>query len=83
MKSFAWINLVDGVVENVIAYDGVTPITLPDNVLLVEIPEGGINGTWSMAGIGWKYINNQFVEPPEQERLSANSQPTTTGSQTL
>jgi hypothetical protein len=82
MKNFAWINLENSLVENVICYDGVTPITLPDNVLLVEIPEGGVYGTWSMAGIGWSYINNQFVEPAQPEQLT-NNQPTTTGSQTL
>ena len=83
MKKFAWINSENELVENIIAYDGVTPIELPDGIILVEYPEEGIQGSWSMLSPGWKYIDNQFVEPPEPERPSANNQPTTTGSQTL
>jgi len=86
MKSFAWINKDNNLIENLIAYDGVTPLVLPDNILLVEYPEEGITGSWSMMGPGWSYINNQFVEPPEPEPpeiVIANNQPTTTGSQTL
>ena len=64
MKPFAWINTETNLVENMIAYDGEVPITLPSNVLLVEIPQEGIAGSWSMMGIGWSYIDGQFVEPP-------------------
>jgi hypothetical protein len=64
MKNFAWVNTETEFIENVIVYDGVTEIAFPPNVLLVEIPEEGIVGAWSMAGIGWKYVNGQFVEPP-------------------
>jgi hypothetical protein len=83
MKNYAWINLANGIVENVIYYDGVTPIELPEGIILVEYPDEGIQGSWSMLGTGWKFINNQFVEPPEPERTSANNQSVTTGSQTL
>jgi len=82
MKTFAWINTETEVVENVIAYDGETPLVLPENVRLIEMPEGYM-GSWSSLGIGWSYINGEFVEPPQPERTSANNQPTTTGSQTL
>jgi hypothetical protein len=82
MKNFAWINFANGVVENIIYYDGVTPIELPEGIILVECPEEGIHGSWSMLGPGWNYIDNQFVEPPEPERPTI-TQPTTTGSQTL
>lgn len=81
MKSFAWVNTETNFIENMIAYDGVTPLELPSNVLLVEVPEDTV-GTWSPAGIGWSYINGQFVEPPEPERPTI-TQPTNTGSQTL
>jgi len=81
MKSFAWINKETELIENIISYDGVTPIELPSNILLAEIPEGTV-GTWSPAGIGWSYINGQFVEPPEPE-YTPPIQPTSTGSQTL
>jgi hypothetical protein len=73
MKNFAWINTETEYVENIINYDGVTPIQLPENIILIEIPEEGIAGEWSMLTNDWKYINGQFVEPP---------QPTITGSQT-
>ena len=81
MKNFAWINKETELIENIISYDGVTPIELPSNVILVEIPEGTV-GTWSPAGIGWSYINGQFIEPPEPE-YTRPTQPVSTGSQTL
>jgi hypothetical protein len=80
MKNFAWINTETDLVENVIYYDGVTPIELPEGIILIEIPEEGIIGSWSMLSPGWSYIEGQFVEPPQPERPS---QPTTIGSQTL
>jgi len=86
MKNFAWINSETNLVENVIYYDGVTPIELPENIILIEYPTEGIQGSWSMLSPGWSYINNQFVEPPEPEpptTVSSNNQPVTTGSQTL
>ena len=64
MKPFAWINTETNLVENMIAYDGETPITLPSNVLLIEVPQEGIAGSWSMLSAGWSYIDGQFVEPP-------------------
>jgi hypothetical protein len=86
MKHFAWINTETNLVENVIYYDGETPLTLPDNVILVEYSQDGdnvIRGSWSPLGIGWSYINGQFVEPPAPELPEPPQQPTTTGSQTL
>lgn len=83
MKKFAWINLANNIVENIIAYDGVTPIDLPDGIVLIEYPEEGIKGSWCMMGPGWSYIDGQFIEPPEPEIVIAPNQPTTTGSQTL
>lgn len=64
MKPFAWINTETNLVENMISYDGETPITLPSNVLLIEVPQEGIAGSWSMLSAGWSYIDGQFVEPP-------------------
>jgi len=86
MKNYAWINTETNLVENVISYDGVTPLILPEGIILVEYPEEGIAGSWSMLGPGWSYINNQFVEPPEPEppaQPAQPAQPTSTGSQTL
>ena len=86
MKNFAWINTDNNLVENVIYYDGETPLVLPDNIILVEYPTEGIQGTWSSLSPGWSYIDGQFVEPPQPERPKANTpnnQPISTGSQTL
>jgi hypothetical protein len=76
MKNFAWINTDNNLVENVIYYDGESTITLPENVQIIEMPDD-YHGTWSPLGIGWSYINGQFVEPPEPEQLAR-----TAGSQT-
>jgi hypothetical protein len=75
MKNYAWVNTITNVVENVIYYDGVTPIELPPNVGLIEIPDGGVKGSWSMLGIGWlySYVHGEFVEPPEPVWLKANT----------
>jgi hypothetical protein len=67
MKNFAWVNIETELVENIIVYDGETLIDLPPNIELVEFPAEGVAGSWSMMGPGWKYINNQFVEPPEPD----------------
>lgn len=77
MKNFAWINTETTLIENVIFYDGVTPFEPPSNILLVEIPEGLV-GEWSAAGIGWKYIDGQFVEPPQPEPIPTSTPTTTT-----
>lgn len=82
MKNFAWINSSNGDIENIIWYDGVTPIVLPEGIILVEIPEG-LHGSWSSVTAGWSYIDGQFVEPPQPEPPPQPEQPTTTGSQTL
>jgi hypothetical protein len=82
MKNFAWINTDNNLVENVIYYDGETPLVLPENIILVEYPNEGIKGSWSMLSAGWSYINGEFVEPPEPE-YTPPTQPNTTGSQTL
>jgi len=86
MKNFAWINTETNLVENVIYYDGETPLVLPENIILVEYSTEGIQGTWSSLSPGWSYIDGQFVEPPQPERPKANTpnnQPVSTGSQTL
>jgi hypothetical protein len=70
MKKFAWINTETEYVENIIVYDGETELTLPPNTLLVEFPDEGIQGSWSMLSIGWKYMHGQFVEPPQPEPTS-------------
>jgi len=60
LKSYAVV--VDGKVVNVAVWDGETPWT-PEEGEVVEIPVG------SFAGIGWDYVNGEFVDnrPVEDE----------------
>jgi hypothetical protein len=78
MKNYAWINTETELVENVIFYDGVTEITIPSNIILIELPVGLI-GEWSGVGIGWKYIMDKFIEPPQPTPSTTPTPPTTIG----
>ena len=81
-KTYAWINKTTHLVENMIMWDGVSPLILPDEIENVEAPE--YHGEWSWLGIGWSYINGQFVEPENPNpTVQQQEQPNTTGSQTL
>jgi len=64
MANWAIINRETEMVENIIFMaDGDTwPST--NTHLAVEFPTEGVSGSWSMLGIGWKYMYEQFVEPP-------------------
>ena len=70
MANWAIINRETEYVENIISVaDG--EIWPPSNThLAVEFPTEGISGSWSMMGIGWKYMHGQFVEPPQPEPTS-------------
>ena len=57
----AYAHIVDGIVVNVSAWDGVAPYEPTEE--LVEIPEG------TSAGIGWDYINGEFVDNRPVENL--------------
>jgi hypothetical protein len=58
MKTYA--EIVGNKVVNVVLWDGEAEFN--PGLELVEIPEG------SLAGIGWDYINNEFVDNrPEPE----------------
>ena len=66
LKDYAYYNTSTGLIENVILVDDeVAPtLTWPEGYAIVVTPTGGIAGTWSMCGIGWSYIDGQFIEPP-------------------
>ena len=53
----------DGLVVNVAVFNGIDAWTLPEGCTFVEIPED------SGAGIGWNYVDGEFVspEPPPLE----------------
>ena len=55
---YAVINSETNIVENVILWDGVSPWAPPAGCYAEPIGDSG-------AGIGWSYINGQFVPPAE------------------
>jgi hypothetical protein len=81
VKTYAWVNKSTNLIENMIMWDEVSPLILPDEIENVEAPEH--HGEWSWLGIGWSYTNGQFVEPENPNPSAQPEQPTTTGSQTL
>lgn len=48
-------------VINVIVWDGKPPWKPPADCVAVQIPAD------SAAGIGWSYVDGEFVPPPESE----------------
>jgi hypothetical protein len=69
LNNYAYYNTSTGLIENIIwCDDKIAPIlTWPVDYAIVNIPEGGVAGTWSMCGVGWSYVDGQFVEPPMPE----------------
>lgn len=67
IHDFAVYRLTDGYIENIIRVDlDEHKYTPSEGFSIVEIPnDNKLFGQWSMCGIGWSYINSQFVEPPE------------------
>lgn len=53
---YAVINSDTNIVENVIIWDGVAPWTPPAGCYVEPVGDSG-------AGIGWSYIDGQFVAP--------------------
>lgn len=66
LTDWAIYRLSNGYIDNVIWFDSDTAqYTPPDGYGMVDIPgDGAYPGQWSMCGIGWSYINGQFIEPP-------------------
>ena len=73
LNDYAYYNTTTGLIENVLwIEDDVAPtLTWPEGYAIADIPTGGIAGAWSMCGIGWSYINGQFVEPPYNPNAAA------------
>ena len=55
---YAVINSETNIVEGIIIWDGVTPWTPPVGCYVEPVGDSG-------AGIGWSYIDGQFVPPIE------------------
>jgi len=63
-KICAYVNKTSYLVENMIVWDGVSPLIAPDGFEYVETPSEPVQGDWSLLGIGWTCINGEFIEPP-------------------
>lgn len=87
LKDFAYYSVASGLIENVILLDDEHINTLvdfpPPQYAIVEMPEDIQSGQWSTCGIGWSYLNGQFVEPPAPEKVMLDGQPISQGAQTL
>lgn len=79
LNNYAYFNTSTGLIENVIyVEDAVAPtLVWPEGYAIVDIPDG-LAGEWSMCGIGWSYINGQFVEPPKPPEPVPPETPATT-----
>ena len=66
LSNYAYYSGLTGQIENVLWLDDdIAPsLVWPAGYVIVKIPDGGVSGTWSMCGVGWAYIDGQFVEPP-------------------
>ena len=76
MKSFAWINKETELIENIISYDGVTPIELPPNMVpeatkaeIFPVPEAGK----PMAVFEFVQLNVVLVDPVKLTGLKLSS----------
>lgn len=67
LTDWAVYRLSDGYIENVIWFDADKDQYTPaEGYGMVDIPgDGVLAGEWSMCGIGWSYIDGQFIEPPK------------------
>ena len=85
LTDWAIYRLSDGYIDNVIWYDPDTAqYTPPEDHGIVDIPgNGAYAGAWSMCGIGWSYINGQFVEPPNPNASTTLSASITSTDTTL
>ena len=82
LNNYAYYNTNTGFIDNVlwIEDDVVHSLTWPEGYAIVDIPEPLPESTWLTCGIGWSYINSQFVEPPAPPEPV---QPIAQGTQTL
>ena len=85
LKNYAIYSLESGLIDNV-AYidenDLPNLIGFPaEGFGIVELPI--THGDYSACGIGWSYINGEFIEPPKPEEPLAPEQPATNGAETL
>lgn len=63
-SNYAYFNTTTGMIDNIVRIeDNIVPtLQWPDGFSIVAIPDG-LSGEHSMCGIGWLYLDGQFVEP--------------------
>jgi hypothetical protein len=75
LQDYAYYDTTTGLIENVLWIDDSVASSLiwPTGYAIVDIPDD-IIGAWSVCGIGWSYIDNQFIEPPNPDTTSSASE---------
>ncbi len=86
-KNYAYYNVSSGLIENVICIDDdvASALSWPNGYAIVDMPND-LQGLWSICGIGWSYVNGEFLEPSRPESVQnvneqsdiINSSPTLT-----
>lgn len=78
MDTYAFYKIDTGLIENIINFDdeSILEYMPPTGFNVVKIPDGH-SGSWSACGIGWAYLNGEFVEPeqPPPQPLVAIPEP--------
>lgn len=66
VQEYGLYNTSTGLIENIVVWDAqASPdVTWPVGYAVIMFPVPITQGSWSVLGIGWSYINGQFVEPP-------------------
>lgn len=84
LNDYAYYDTTTGLIENVVWLDDAHISELvdypPEGYAIVDIPTPPPTVEWSTCGIGWYYIDGQFVEPPAPP---APVQPSAQGAQDL
>lgn len=67
-KNYAYYKVSTGEIENIIYVDEniVSELVFPDGYKTVQMPNN-LMGEYSACGIGWFYIDGEFIEPSKSE----------------
>jgi len=64
MNTYAIIDSTNTVI-NIVVWDGLPPWTPPQDCIAIAIPKD------SSGGIGWTYLDGEFIAPPQADLESA------------
>ena len=68
-KIYAYVNKTSYLIENMVVWDGISPLIPSNGFEFVEVPSDPVRGEWSPLGVGWAYVNGEFIEPPDPNPL--------------